>query len=151
MLILFAWSFVASISKSAAHAAAPARTEDLYAFGDASFFGSTGSLALTKPIVGMASTPSGRGYWSVASDGGIFSFGDARFFGSTGAIRLNKPIVGMTSSPSGHGYWLVASDGGIFSFGDARFFGSTGAMHLNRPIVGHDVVAVGSRLLVGRE
>ena len=35
----------------------------------------------------MAPTPSGNGYWLVASDGGIFAFGDAGFFGSTGAIR----------------------------------------------------------------
>ena len=27
-------------------------------------------------------TPSGKGYRTVASDGGIFSFGDARFQGS---------------------------------------------------------------------
>jgi hypothetical protein len=38
---------------------------------------------LNKPIVGMAATPSGNGYWLVASDGGIFSFGDAVFRGST--------------------------------------------------------------------
>ena len=37
------------------------------------------------PVVGMAATPSGHGYWLVASDGGIFSFGDAPFYGSTGA------------------------------------------------------------------
>ena len=43
----------------------------------------------------MAPTPSGRGYWLVASDGGIFGFGDAGFFGSTGDMRLSRPIVGM--------------------------------------------------------
>ena len=100
------------------------------------FYGSTGAMHLNRPIVGMAATPSGRGYWLVASDGGIFSFGDARFAGSTGAMHLNRPIVGMTATPTGRGYWLVASDGGVFSFGDARFYGSTGAIHLNRPIVG---------------
>jgi hypothetical protein len=108
----------------------------IFSFGDAKFFGSTGAIHLNKPIVGMASTPSGKGYWLVASDGGIFSFGDAKFFGSTGAIKLNKPIVGMTSSPSGAGYWMVASDGGIFSFGDAQFFGSTGSIKLAKPITG---------------
>ena len=77
-------------------------------------------MHLNQPVVGIAATPSGRGYWLVASDGGIFTFGDARFHGSTGAIHLNSPIVGMASTPSGHGYWLVASDGGIFTFGDAR-------------------------------
>ena len=52
-------------------------------------------MRLNKPIVGMAATPDGKGYWLVASDGGIFAFGDAVFYGSTGAMRLNKPIVGM--------------------------------------------------------
>ena len=75
----------------------------------------------------MAATPDGKGYWLVASDGGIFSYGDATFYGSTGAIRLNKPIVGMAATPDGKGYWLVASDGGVFTFGDAGFYGSTGA------------------------
>ncbi|MDA8399634.1 MAG: hypothetical protein M0008_06245, partial [Actinomycetota bacterium] len=81
-------------------------------------------------------TPDGKGYWFVASDGGIFSFGDAHFFGSMGAKPLNKPIVGMAATPDGKGYWFVASDGGIFSFGDAHFFGSMGAKPLNKPIVG---------------
>ena len=83
-------------------------------------------LSLNKPVVGMAPTPDGGGYWLVASDGGIFSFGDAEFYGSTGGIHLNKPIVGMAATPDGLGYWLVASDGGIFSFGDAQFYGALG-------------------------
>jgi hypothetical protein len=108
----------------------------IFDFGDASFWGSTGSITLNKPVVGMASTPSTNGYWLVASDGGLFSYGDARFFGSMGGHPLNQPIVGMAGTPDGGGYWEVASDGGIFSFGNARFFGSTGGTHLNRPIVG---------------
>ena len=91
---------------------------------------------LNKPIVGMAATPDGGGYWLVGSDGGIFSFGDAQFYGSTGGIHLNQPIVGMAATPDGEGCWLVGSDGGIFSFGDAQFYGSTGGIHLNQPIVG---------------
>jgi len=97
--------------------------------------------AVSSPITitvasGPTSTPSGNGYWLVASDGGIFTFGDAAFKGSTGALALNKPIVGMAATPTGNGYWLVASDGGIFTFGDAAFKGSTGALALNKPIVG---------------
>jgi hypothetical protein len=108
----------------------------IFSFGNAVFHGSTGSLKLNKPIVGMAATPGDAGYWLVASDGGIFSFGNAVFYGSTGNIVLNKPIVGMAATPDGRGYWLVASDGGIFSFGDATFYGSTGNIVLNKPIVG---------------
>ena len=91
---------------------------------------------MVKPIVAMAATPDGQGYWLVGSDGGVFAYGDANFYGSTGAIHLNEPIVGMAATPDGRGYWLVASDGGIFTFGDAAFYGSTGAIHLNEPIVG---------------
>jgi len=108
----------------------------IFSFGIAPFLGSTGALALARPIVGTATTPSGKGYWLVASDGGIFAFGDALFLGSTGAVGLARPIVGMASTPSGKGYWLVAADGGIFAFGDALFLGSTGALALTRPIVG---------------
>jgi len=108
----------------------------IFSFGGAPFYGSTGSIALNKPIVGMAATPDGGGYWLVASDGGIFSYGDAQFYGSTGSLILNKPVVGMAPTPDGKGYWLVASDGGIFSYGDARFYGSTGSIRLNKPVVG---------------
>ncbi|HWE55988.1 MAG TPA: hypothetical protein VG435_10765 [Acidimicrobiales bacterium] len=108
----------------------------IFSFGGAPFYGSTGGVALAKPIVGMTATPDGRGYWMVASDGGIFAFGDAHFYGSTGGVKLAKPIVAMATTSDGKGYWLVASDGGIFAFGDAHFYGSTGGVRLAQPIVG---------------
>jgi N-acetylmuramoyl-L-alanine amidase len=95
-----------------------------------------GGKPLNRPIVGMAATTDGGGYWLVASDGGVFSFGDAPFEGSMGGKPLNRPIVGMAATTDGGGYWLVASDGGVFSFGDAPFEGSMGGKPLNRPIVG---------------
>jgi ribosomal protein L24E len=85
-----------------------------------------GGTPLNKPIVAIAGTPTGKGYYEVASDGGIFAFGDAVFRGSTGSINLLKPINGMKVTPSGNGYYLVASDGGLFAFGDAEFLGSSG-------------------------
>jgi hypothetical protein len=94
-----------------------------------------GGQPLDQPIVGIAPTPDGKGYWEVASDGGLFAFGDAQFWGSTGSMTLNRPIVGMAADGVG-GYWLVASDGGLFAFGAAPFWGSTGSMTLNQPIVG---------------
>jgi uncharacterized protein (DUF1501 family) len=94
------------------------------------------SLAhVNRPIVAGASTPTHKGLFLCAGDGGIFTFGDARFHGSTGGKHLNRPIVAMAATPSGKGYWLCAADGGIFTFGDARFYGSTGAIRLRRPIV----------------
>ena len=64
---------------------------------------------LNKPVVGMAPTSNGRGYWMVASDGGIFAFGDAAFEGSMGSPHLNRPVVAMAATQDGKGYWLVAS------------------------------------------
>ena len=104
-------------------------------------FGTTavGANAVSNPnapIVGMAATPDGAGYWLVGSDGGIYAYGDAGFYGSAGALTLNAPIVGMAATPDGKGYWLVASDGGIFAYGNAAFAGSAGALALNAPVVG---------------
>jgi hypothetical protein len=91
---------------------------------------------LNAPVVAMARTTDGGGYWLATADGGVFSFGDAGFYGSEGGVRLNQSVVGMAPTPAGHGYWLVTADGGVFSFGDAEFCGSAGALHLNQPIVG---------------
>ncbi|MGI8808586.1 MAG: hypothetical protein ACR2KK_12215 [Acidimicrobiales bacterium] len=75
----------------------------------------------------------GRGYWLVASDGGIFAF-DAAFHGSMGGTRLNKPVTGMVASRTGRGYLMVDEDGGIFAFGDVAFRGSLGASPPPAPI-----------------
>jgi hypothetical protein len=107
----------------------------IFSFGAAQFHGSTGSLHLQRPIVGITPTGDRGGYWLVASDGGIFAFGDARFHGSIPGAglhpagsgqpnSLNAPIVGMVPSSDGGGYFMVASDGGVFAFGDAKFAGS---------------------------
>ncbi len=109
----------------------------IFTFGQAVFQGSTGSLVLQRPIVGISTMASGQGaspYWLVATDGGVFAFGTG-FYGSIPGLglnpagsglphSLNAPIVGMVHSVTGRGYFLVASDGGVFAFGDAQFAGS---------------------------
>jgi hypothetical protein len=39
------------------------------------YLGSPATLNLNAPIVGMAITPDGAGYWMVAQDGGVFAYG----------------------------------------------------------------------------
>jgi hypothetical protein len=68
-------------------------------------YGDASNLPLRAPVVGMAATPDGKGYWEVASDGGVFSYGDAAFYDSMGSSVLNAPIVGISATPDGHGYW----------------------------------------------
>ena len=109
----------------------------IFTFGQAQFYGSTGSLKLQRPVVGISPSTPGTGYsgyWLVASDGGIFSY-NTGFYGSIPGLglnpsgsglphSLNAPIVGMVPSATAHGYFMVASDGGVFAFGDAHFAGS---------------------------
>ncbi|HUE06422.1 MAG TPA: hypothetical protein VMP41_03270 [Acidimicrobiales bacterium] len=94
------------------------------------------AATLSHPVVGVAATPDGKGYWEVASDGGVFALGDAPFEGSTGGDALQAPVVGMAATPDGNGYREVASDGGIFAFGNAAFEGSMGGRTLDAPVVG---------------
>jgi hypothetical protein len=107
----------------------------IFSFGSAQFYGSTGSLHLQRPVVGIVPTTDRAGYWLDASDGGIFSFGDTQFYGSIPGLglhpagsgvpnSLNAPIVGMVPSIDDKGYFMVSSDGGVFAFGDAHFAGS---------------------------
>jgi hypothetical protein len=48
------------------------RDGGIFSYGDAAFYGSTGSKKLNKPIVAMTTTPDGKGYWLIASDGAFF-------------------------------------------------------------------------------
>jgi hypothetical protein len=88
-------------------------------------------------------TPSGRGYYIVAADGGVFCYGDARFFGSMGGQHLNAPVVDMAVRPQGDGYWLAAADGGVFCFGAAPMKGSMGGQQINSPVCSIDCDAEG--------
>ncbi len=107
----------------------------IFTFGSAQFYGSTGSLQLQRPVVGIVPTADRGGYWLDASDGGVFAFGDSGYYGSVPGLglhpagsglpnSLDAPIVGMVPSADGGGYFMVASDGGVFAFGDALFAGS---------------------------
>ena len=75
--------------------------------------------ALNEPIVGMAATHDGKGYWLVAADGGIFNYGDAAFYGSAGGDNLPDWVVGMVASPDGGGYLMATANGVVLPFGDA--------------------------------
>ena len=90
---------------------------------------------LLAPVVGMAATPAGDGYWVADSAGDVTTHGAAVNYGSMGGQPLNAPVTHIVSTSDGKGYWLVAADGGTFSFGDAQFYGSMGGRKLNAPVV----------------
>jgi hypothetical protein len=93
------------------------------------------ALDVAAPIVGLAATPSGRGYWRAGADGGVLTAGDAQFYGSARGIA-HDAIVAIAATRSGHGYWLTDRLGEVFNFGDAKFHGSMAGHALNLPIVG---------------
>jgi hypothetical protein len=94
----------------------------VFSFG-APFFGSTGSIRLNRPVVGIESH-TGAGYRFVASDGGVFSFGTSTFEGSLGATPPTQPIVGVSATSNDSGYSMIGSNGAVYPFGNARNFGS---------------------------
>jgi hypothetical protein len=53
----------------------------IFAYGDATFHGSAGGMALSAPIVGMAADPATGGYWLLGAGGAVFAYG-APFYGS---------------------------------------------------------------------
>ena len=60
-----------------------------------------GGRPSTAPVVGMAATGEGGGYWLVAADGGVFTFGDATFSGFDRRPPARPPGRGHGGRP-GH-------------------------------------------------
>jgi hypothetical protein len=106
----------------------------VFSFGNAKFYGSTGNIRLAQPVVGMAVSPTGKGYWLLARDGGVFAFGDAKFKGSLGGIFTGSSFVGIDATRRG-GYSIVDTNGAVFGFGDARSYFTKGAGFLSAPVV----------------
>ena len=113
----------------------------IFTFG-APFFGSEGGTHLNQPVVGMASTVDGKGYWLVARDGNVVGYGTAGSHGSVPQQASIDNAVGMAADKATGGYWVVARDGTVYAFGAPNFGGMQG-QHLNQPIVGMSGTADG--------
>jgi len=133
--VLVALALVASLLWLGPAPAARAADHSVFAYGDAAFHGSTGNAGLNQPIVGMARTKTGDGYWLVSREGRVFSFGNAVHHGSLPAMPPS-PVIGIAATPNGDGYWLATANGSIYTFGAAPFLGGLGHLRLAKPIVG---------------
>jgi hypothetical protein len=100
-------------------------TGSVYAYDGAQFHGSLPNINVkpAAPIVGIAATSSGQGYWLVGADGGVFAFGDAVYHGPSVTYRKQwgigvgngaaTPIIGIVNE--GHAdsaYTIIATNGG---------------------------------------
>jgi hypothetical protein len=90
----------------------------VFAYG-CNFYGSMAGHPLGAPIIGIAPTKTGKGYWLTGADGGIFCFGDAQYHGSApanpgwGIGNMGNPVVGIALDESKqNGYILVAANPG---------------------------------------
>ncbi len=74
--------------------------------------------------MGIAAAPNGKGYWLVASDGGIFAFGAATYYGAQPSL-VPQPVKALVVTPGGDGYWVISANGTAAGFGDAGGQGSS--------------------------
>ena len=69
----------------------------VFAFGDATFYGSEAGKSLAHPIVGMAVGPFGPGYWLAGAGGQVFAFGSAPYEVPSSTKVPSAPIVTILS------------------------------------------------------
>ena len=117
----------------------------VFSIGGAPFYGSASGQSLASPVVGIAPTPGGGGYWEdgVATGASSPSATHA-FYGSMGG----RPLIRAHRRHGDHPRRQGLLGGGVataasISFGDAGFYGSTGSLHLNAPIVGMESTSDG--------
>ncbi|MGA2306937.1 MAG: hypothetical protein ABSH29_22520 [Acidimicrobiales bacterium] len=144
IVVVLAVALVAAGAYGSSPASAQPGSGSVASFGDSATEGGPSASQLVAPVVGMAATPGGGGYWLVAADGGVFSYGDAPFYGSEGSASLAVQAVGMASTPDGGGYWIVTDDGGVYDFGNAPDEGSMAGGRLDAPVVGINADATGT-------
>jgi hypothetical protein len=96
---------------------------EVLTFGSARSQGDLSHVGIDTPVLGMAITPSGQGYWLVQAGGEVHPFGDAPALGHP-QLLPERFVVGMAATPSGGGYWFATDEGSVYAFGDAVHHGS---------------------------
>jgi CHAP domain len=85
-------------------------------FDGAQFYGNMIGKKMNSPVVGIAATPSGKGYWLLGEDGGVFTFGDAQWNGPDllyykrwgVGLGTQSPLIGIRRGASNLEYTIVS-------------------------------------------
>lgn len=98
---------------------------------------------LAAALAAVATTPGGRGAWTVGADGAVHAHGSARLHGSFALVDIPDPVVGIAATPDGEGYWLADARGRMSAFGSALSYGDAVKTALLAPVAGIAATASG--------
>ena len=108
-------------------------TGNVYAFGDAPYFGGPGIQG--SAVTSAVRTPDGGGYWILLANGTVYNYGDANYLGSATGLGGLNPATTIYATADGGGYWLASASGAVDSYGDAPNDGGMAWGHLNAPVI----------------
>jgi hypothetical protein len=119
----------------------------IYSHGQAAALDSKEADSHLEPIVGLRSTNSGDGYYTIDESGKVLTYGNAHNYGSIyrgmknpNDQRPNSDVVDMALTPSGNGYWILQKNGTITALGDAVHQGN--ATPTGKLVSGADIYAI---------
>jgi hypothetical protein len=117
-----------------------ARDGTVFGLGTAASLGGIKSTS-GGPVVGIAGSTDGKGYFVATVDGVVSAFGDVKSHGDLQSKNIHRTdIVAIVATADAGGYWLIGADGEVYNFGDAAFFGDL--LHLTNPVQVTDVVGM---------
>ena len=105
----------------------------MFPYGDAGAYGPQAEPPWSQPVVAMAATANGKGYWLVSAGGSVHAFGDTVTH-SPASPGLSS-IVGIAADTATGGYWLVDRSGVVYPY-DAADYGSIPASTGERNVSG---------------
>lgn len=104
-----------------------------------SWDGAAWRRAFPSPVVAIAATLDGTGYYLAGRGGEVYPAGNARWYGDLRNHGLSAPIVSIAVDPDTGGYWLVGRDGAVYAF-NAPYYGSPALSTFGTTAVG--IIAV---------
>ena len=117
-----------------------ARGGTVFGLGSAASLGGIRTTS-SDPVVGIAGSPDGKGYFVATADGDVTAFGDVSSHGDLNSKHIARSdVVAIVTTQDAKGYWLIGADGEVYSFGDATFYGDL--LHLQKPVHVTNVVGM---------